>query len=78
MRIVTCRLAHTSYLMHGFCQLSAILLNTDGGRASSESHLPLQKCHSGRVTLYGKEIFSVKKKKLIDSSGIQITKQQKV
>lgn len=50
--------------MHGFCQQSAVFLNTDDGITSSESH--------------GKKIFSVKERQLIDSSGIQITKQQKV
>lgn len=64
--------------MQGFCQQSAIFLNTDSGITGSESHLPLQKSPSDRVTLHGKEIFSVKERKLIDSSGIQIMKQQKV
>lgn len=64
--------------MHGFCQQSAIFLNTDDGITSSESHLPLQRSPSDRVTSHGKEISSVKERQLIDSSGTQITKQQKV
>lgn len=76
--IVTCSLAATSQLMHGFYQQSAIFLNTDGGITGSESHLPLQKSLSDRVTLHSKEIFSLKERKLINSSAIQIMKQQKV
>lgn len=64
--------------MQGFCQQSAIFLNTDGGITGSESHLPQQKSPSDRVTLHSKEIFSLKERKLIDSSAIQIMKQQKV